>query len=337
MSSNLGDFIREFPLPPGWSEPEVHTKTVEFSSFQIRLVGLVSKNGRREIFGSAGSIGAEDPFQRAFFELLERIALLDSESSNTPTWPCKNLAGEMVGQTPNHRVFPESKSAIWQYAKSNGVALGSCFSTASDRAKNELVERDLIQRSWYGATGFESLPTPEFLASSDLASNYKLLTRNFGSRFGVSVTGLFAFPLNKANPFVYGFGAAESLEPALEKSVGEFLQRLGFLWEEEIPVEPPAFSTTAYFHQEYYLNASTHWSLREWLESPVKESWMLDERQIHDEDQGFSFIDLTPDDFPDQLFVVKAIHSSMMPLTFGKAHPWVSPSLPERLQVHPIA
>jgi hypothetical protein len=113
----------------------------------------------------------------------------------------------------------------------------------------------------------------------------------------------------------------------------ECLQRLAFLWGEPIPKELPAFETSPSFHQDFYLCPQSHGLLRAWLSGQHDEGAPSATR-VPTRKSGFA--NLTPEHLRGQIWVVKALPVSELPLAFGRRHPGIAARL-QRRGVHPIA
>jgi hypothetical protein len=235
-------------------------------------------------------------------------------------------------------VFRAAPDACSVYSRSNGVAVGLDWGPACDAARRELIERDRVLRSWYGAAP----PSRTELAAPILAgleAHYELEAYRFadGASAGEpSVMAVFAFPHRSTHPTVYGFGAHEDAALALDKAAGECLQRLGFLWGEALPSSEPAFVPSAEYHQEFFLQPHMQRRLRAWL-AGEHVALRCGIRQHERVCRERAFVDLTPRRLAGKLCVVKALAVSEIELAFGRGHPEVDPELPEPLMVHPIA
>jgi len=218
-----------------------------------------------------------------------------------------------------------------RWARSNGIALGVTWKDAAERARLELVERDRILRSWYGELSPTRIDEPDGVVPDALKLAHRLEWYEFGTEPD-SVVALFGFPEPSA-PFVYGFGAGRDREAAARSAAREWIQRLGFLWGEAVPTEPPDVAPTPDFHQEHYLYAGNLERVRAWLRGDhASFSGVLSApRSALDA----HYVDLTPAWLRSGLRVVKAVSGGRVPLCFGLGHPW-APACPEELMVHPI-
>jgi hypothetical protein len=127
---------------------------------------------------------------------------------------------------------------------------------------------------------------------------------------------LFLLPKQPRAPLVYGFGAARDIEAALAGARREALQRLAFLWGEELPSEPPALAPTPDYHQEYYLHPPHHAVLRDWLSGKLRRAGKRAPKPLLDT-QPVSFVDLRPAGLRRELAIAKAVSPRACLLRFG--------------------
>lgn len=314
----------KYGFVPGWriSEEVLHKVTVGHQDiFLSGLVG-VSKSGK-SIFGSAGST-VDYPIDRAFFELVERIATIESSGNESP----RNGLGRIIDLDFKDLPALGNEAA---YSKSNGVALGKSFEEAAQKAYLELVERDDILRAWYGASKPRIInKKPSTL--SEIQGEYQVIAVDFTNDPAEGFTiGAFGFPKNRKRPLIYGFGCSQNVERAFEKSQQEALQRLGFLWDEELP-QAVDFSPTAGFHQDFFLMPEKVEVIRRWIFEGHSDQGLdvPHESNTH-------YLDLTPPKGINGLYVVKAVSNSKIPLVFGEWNPVVSRRSDRNLIYHPIA
>ena len=338
--AGIEELKRIHPLPKGWEIPEVIIQETQVGREKINVVGIAAAKGKEEAFqGATGSAAAieHSPVDRAYYELLERIAILEAINTPRPTFPLLDPYGRKAGELACEEVFPESKNALYSFSKSNGVALGRDFADAAQRARFELVERDRILRHWFLQRAPKRLDNCD-IAISGLDEHYEFAGYEFPAHAQdnapeVSVVGFFAFPKTAQRAFLYGLGAAESQLSAVEKARQEILQVAGFLWEEEVETALPEFSPTAAFHQDYYLFCKRAQALRDWLEGRSTETRASFDLLT----TPAGWVDLTPEFLKSGLKVVKRIDSTRLPLVFGKRHPNVRAELSESLWIHPIS
>jgi hypothetical protein len=327
-----------FPLPEGWAAGERHEDVVEADGLRIYRVGLTATRGELEAIGAAASVDAP-PVERAEFERLERIALLDASRSAGPL-RTRRADDSLAECLPVADVFPASDApSAWSYARSNGVALQSTFRAACDAAQRELVERDRILRAWLGQT------TPRRVslvpASTPATRSYEWSAYLFPPPDGglleskFHVVGMFGFSPRRDAPLAMGFAARLTPEAAQTAAASEALQSLAFLWGEPLPKALPEPTPTPMCHLETWQLRDRHVLLRRWLEGahvalarPVAPRGDAAHPTVR-------FVDLTPPWLEGGLRVVRAISERALPLAFGLS-PWTAHLAPE-LRIHPIA
>jgi hypothetical protein len=335
------DHLREqYPLARQWGEPTVFVETTSVSGVEIHVAGIFVQNADgAAATGSAGDL-VGFPLSRAYFELLERTAILAMSGTKDIALAVKNASGVERERVGPEVVEPTSDDpGRWRYSRSNGVAVGSSWHEACARAEWELVERDRILRSWYGEG---SLVRTELLPASvppPLNEVYSFEARLFedSAHSNVAVAGVFAFPRREDAPLLYGFGARPMAKGAMAVAAGECMQRLGFLWGESIPCDRPVPSPTADFHQEFFLWPGAADRLRGWLEGEHKELGVELAGRASTPNQERRFVDMTPPELSSRLFVAKALADGEIPLVFGDGHPAVVGQLPDLLRVHPVS
>lgn len=311
----LKELIRRFPLPAPWCVAEPFIERLQIAQLTLHLIGLTAEGKKGSVVASAVST-EEFPWGRAYFELLERVAIVESS----------------LGDAED----PQRTQGFWSFSRSNGVAAHTELELAKASARYELIERNQILRSWFGQI------TPQLFSSSPAGDLHSLSQYyEFESYdFGASVVGIFGFPRTREYPLVQGYGARECLESSVRHATAELLQRLGFLWGESVPDRIPEFSPSADFHLEYFLTQEGENRLRRWLSG--EHAGLFNVYQLNDECEAPFFEDLTPQSLKASLYVVRAHSNHLMPLTFGMGNPFLDPieKIPEELRpllVHPIA
>ncbi len=332
-----------YPLPEGWSRPELLTDTVRADGVELRRAGISSRGPSGEELTGAAVEADGSPVERGCFELLERVSTVLAMGSAVSSYELLTADGEPAGRLPPSRVFPESDApSRWRYARSNGVALHASWRQATERALWELAERDRILRSWYGETravriDFDVDDTP--LGAS---RSYEWLAYSFpeppSATFGrsVDVVGLFGMPASPTLPLISGYGARPDRAAALDAAAREALQALGFLWDEPVIEAPPPVEPTPMYHLEYFQWSGHRDRLRQWLEVGHTErgGGPADRPKATAAPTPVAFIDLTPAWLGGGLRVAKAVCDSAAPLVFGDG-PFCA-HLPSDLRTHPI-
>jgi len=334
---SLDELRRSHPFVSDWGELDIHAELVSVDEVTIHLAGIAAWGPDGEVFtGSAASLETS-PIDRAYFELLERGSILAMGRERQRNWPLKDQDGAVRGRSCPDSLAPSSPDPQrWRYARSNGVALAASWEEACTRALWELVERDRVLRSWYGEFAPRRIDLPTNTMPFGLARSYEFEAYEFDAECEpfVHVAALFGFPRQSSAPMLYAFAGRDTIGGALAAAARECLQRLGFLWGEEIPSVAPAFSPSPEYHQEFFLQRAAHSRLRRWLagdhkraDPNLRTTWVA---------CGRLFADITPVQLRPALFVAKAMPNGELPLVFGVGHPSL-PDLPEQLCVHPIA
>ncbi len=325
------------PLPEGWEIAESLFEATEVPGLSVSVAGLFARAADgREALGSAGARGAA-PVARAYFELFERIAVLEALARPRARYAVRGLEGE-ADSLEFSEVFPEPPpSALFKYSRSNGVAAGPSWSAACASASAELVERDRLLRAWYGEGRPVRVSLPEDDAFRTLEPWYAFEAYSFPPpttlESGLAVAAVFGFPKVAEAPLVFGSAAAPKLPSALTAALRECLQRWGFLWGERIPSQAPSFAPTADYHQELYLWPEMHAELRRFLQGG--HAGLATLKGLPGGGAGpCRFVDLSLARGP---VVARALPRTELPLTFGRGHPFAHTGLPESLSVHPIA
>ncbi len=326
-----------FRLPEPWTAPEVVQDVITAGGLELHRSGLstIAPDGE-EICGAAAepSTGATT---RAWFELLERVSILDAIASPLASYSLRDRAGAEIGVVERSVVFPESPTpAAWRHARSSGVALHTSWAAACDHAIWELIERDRVLRAWYG----ETTPVRLDLAPMELPgpTSYDWRAYSFPAGAGplagaVEVVGVFGFPTDESSPFVVGYAGRDDRDGALASARREATQLLAFLWGEPILDEPPEPAPTAMFHLEAYQARGRHRLVRQWLEQGHGRYWLSSDTKAPEE-PTYGFVDVTPAWLAGKFHVAKAIASMALPLVFGTSP--ASEHLPRALAFHPI-
>lgn len=333
----------QFPLPASWQVPSCFSFVTNVGDLEIFLVGLVAKSCANDgdVAGSAGALG-EYPVERAYFELVERAATVDALDCKAAHYPIYDTKRGLVDHQSRDVVFPPSPpDAPWTYARSNGVAVASTWEAACQASRAELVERHRVLSSWFGITRPKPIKLPKTDALHALDFAYEVFAYSFPcseweTEAKHEVVGVFGFPRSAEAPFVYGLSAGRSSAGAIAGAAREFLQRLGFLWGENIPDREPTPEPTSAYHQELYLWPRTHDKLRRWLAGERFDRTYQTGEEHRAYSLGERFVDLTPPVLHGRLHVAKALPSGELPLTFGQGHPDLPDAGPKH-SVHPIA
>jgi hypothetical protein len=310
MDVELGALSAEYPLPHGWSQPVVMADTIAIGDVRVERTGITAQSrSGREVTGSAATVGTS-PLARAWFELLERAAVIDAAVDDSDD------------ATPRRRA-----------SRSNGVAIQRSWQAACRAACHELVERDRVLRSWLGELALEEVevaglqrrfPTHEWRAS--------LIAPGSDD---IEVAIVVGFPRSTEHPLTRGFAARTSAAAAIEAASHEAIQCLAFLWGEAVPDAAPPLAPTAMFHLDHYLYPPHHDTLRGWLDGAHLRH---DVRTTRPGARAatVTFEDLAPSDWRSPLAVARATSPDALDLVFGEPPAIWAESLPPALHVHPI-
>jgi YcaO cyclodehydratase, ATP-ad Mg2+-binding len=330
----LAELGRLHPLPVQHALQEVFLQEVAVGALQLFMVGLVAAAGEGTVIGSAaGPHGF--PVERAYFELLERACIALASARHEPL-TLRDEQGATLGQREARAMFPpQRQGARRRLARSNGVALQRSWPLACASALDELVERDRILRSFAGEIAPHPLAEPDPALSAALASHYRLQAHAFDPVYPDlrhRVAGLFLFPRSPELPLVYGFGAGAGRAAALAAATREAVQRLAFLWGEELPAAAPEPAPVPDYHQDFYLYPPHHALLLAWLAGERVVATPAERRGARPfETHPVAFLDLTPAGALHGLCVAKAVAPRARPLRFGRAAGDLARSLP-----HPV-
>lgn len=338
----LRRFLVRYPLPASWQTPELFADTTTVAGVDIHAVGMCSEHVSGDVVTGSAASAVRPDAARAYFELLERTALMDAIRDDVEH-AVRSRDGTERGRVSAAEVFPLSPEPdVWRYAKSNGVALGLHHTEACARAEFELIERDRVLRSWRGETRPTMVPDAVGKAAlpSTLVDVYTFRACLFAAPEAeadadrIAVAGVFGFPRQPHAPLILGFGARSTAAEALHAAGRECIQRLAFLWGEEIPAADPPFAPTAEFHQEYFLQPTRHETLERWLfEGRGNTAGVVPSAPVQVGSERV-FADLTPASLRGEVAIVKALPRTELPLCFGRAG-WCDADV-ARSGFHPI-
>jgi hypothetical protein len=329
-----------FRLPEGWSRPSRLEDVVVIAGVKIHRSGVAATAPSGEEVVGAAADRIASARDRAWFELAERVCVLEAMRGARRPRRLLTADGKASGQISHAEAFPASRAPQkWVYARSNGVAIHRDWESACRRALWELAERDRVLRSWRG----EIVPVPIRLKSSSACAEktHEWLAYSFPAPKGsfaanVHVVGVFAFPRTRSGPFAIGFAARPVEENALSAALGEATQQLAFLWGEPPPNRARRLPPSAALHLDTYQVHARHDRMRGWLDGahvrfrpPSSEPTMPAKRV-----KATRFIDLTTPWLAEKGRVAKAVCGAALPLMFGES-PAVR-HLPPTLRLHPI-
>lgn len=316
----LEQLQKDLPLADCWSAIELFTETVNIGATHLNLAGVMATSESGLSIAGSAVESRNSPIPRAYYELVERSAVAEFRK-RAEISPNQEIIAFNTGRSctfanlfPNTDDQTQSKCSL-----SNGVALGRERSLVCQLALRELIERHLILLSWYENISPEVKPIGEIFAEFD--GPYNMAAANFGSieckneNTCLHVAGVFGMPTSSKAPLIMGMGCDVSWGKALKKAESECMQRLGFLWGEDIPTKEPEFSPTPEYHQDYYLFPKNHRVIEKWLNDgkPITESNLMNSTLITPVD----FFDITPESIKGNAFVIKAVCEETLPLMFG--------------------
>lgn len=304
---NPAELRDKFPLPDGWSEPEVFADQVEVDGVVVRRTGVACRNGAGfEVTGSAANRDS-DPLPRAWYELLERAATVEAG--------VEAASVEHPDQRPS---------------RSNGIALHTTWADATRAARLELIERDQLLRAWHGEFSLRPVEPPPQLGAY---ASYSWAAGATTSPEGVFVAIVIGFPADASLPLARGLAAREREIDAIAAAGAEAQQSLAFLWGEPVPDALPRLTPTAMFHLDYYLYPGRHGVLRRWISGePMTTTFNPSTRAP----LNVEFEDLRGTDWAAPLVVVRATDPLARRLIFG-VPPDDWPELEPHQIVHPVA
>jgi hypothetical protein len=329
----LAKLKRLYPLPQGCALRDVFMQRVIVGKLELFMVGLIADApAAASVTGSAAD-SQGFPVDRAFFELVERLSIFLARS-RAGELQVRDSQSASKGKRPVTRVFPAdaTPNAI-RTSLSNGVALHESWPKACAAALCELVERDRVLRSFRGEFAPRPVAATDRKLTRALSSQYEIAAYEFGPRRKTQHTaaGLFLFPRKLTDPLAFGFAAALNAEAALARATAEALQRLAFLWGEEIPTSAPMPAPSPDYHQEHYLFPPHQQLLRAWLAGHWPKRRPRARASTAFDGEHASFVDLTPRELQHALSVAKAASPRARVLRFGASRP--QPRTPP----HPLA
>ncbi|MCG8591079.1 MAG: YcaO-like family protein [Proteobacteria bacterium] len=338
MHNRLAALQQSFPIGAAWQTPEVLVEAQTIDGRQLHLVGMCSQGDEGDALTSSAAAWDTVPFERCYFELLERsAALAAARGARGDALVRLDHHGRPVGFHDRRQAFPEVPGVAWRHSLSNGVAAHPEPDSACERAHLEAVERDRVLRSWFGVAP-PPRPTdpPAGLAPLDPAFDVRAVTFHDPQdpEPEIEVAGVFLIPREPEAPLCCGFGAGNDAEAARARAEAECLQRLGFLRGEPLPVAAPPPSATPDFHLDHHLFPGHHRTVVDWLRGvePEATARVGSARRTGER----SFLDLSPPHLEGRVAVVRAVAPGRLSLGFGPGHPNVAGLSPDR-RVHPIA
>ncbi|MGZ3698903.1 MAG: YcaO-like family protein [Bdellovibrionota bacterium] len=326
---------RSFPLPESWAPPVLFSEPSSLGRLSYELVGVSSQHGiYGEVFGSAAGAPGSPLLERAYFELIERLAALEASFKKHPLITLYNLPRTRERKEPREKLFPKA-TKLTCFPVSSGAGAAADWSSACQHAALELLERDLLIRSWYRANPVP-IPTKLWLGEISVDHEVDSFFLEGASPLPAEVAVVVAYPTKPDAPLSVGFGAGAEKPVALSKALAECVQRLLFLRGEPLPAQLPTLQPSAQFHQDYYLHPSSLPKLQRWLQPRSRKPRGLEPLAKLDSSQIW-FADITPKNLKGRLAVAKAYHPRTIRGFFGFPPQDLLGKVDDALLIHPIA
>ena len=337
--------VKSLPNQDGWKMEKPFIEKLSLGKIESYMVGLQATHPMLGDVTASAVAQDQPPEEKAWFELMERIGIVRAMASDAVDLKVKPFSGDEISYLSKSIVFPsliQPETTDFQHSKSNGIALHNTWENACRHAAYEAIERHFVLSTWLGTRRPRILKKAEPKFES-LSGMYEVCQVEFGStqvpsiRERVYSCGVFLLPRmfssKKKVPFVFGCGGHGSLKEALDKAEREALQRLSFLWGEDIPMEEPSFSPDPLYHQELYLWPKKHQMIKDWIQGRYFE----EDTSIDDGEIDLAFVDLSEYSLNDEHFIAKAFSEKIIPLVFGKPEIGPFKGLDTARKVHPIA
>jgi hypothetical protein len=303
--NNLEELVIAFPLGSDIGELEVFEERILIEGLELYLVAL--RAGTADLgalTASAAAFGGFD-YVKAYQILHERVAA--------------------------ERTWRLEEHADWRLAPADGVALETDFDLAFERAKRKLLARDAVLKSWFGGQRPLGMVRGAWDAPTELVPLYHFDTFELQCFSEWTAAIVVGWPRNaKRDPLIFGYGAGRKTREAVQEAGGEALQRLGFLWGEDLPKSEPAFAPTSSYHLEMYLCPAGIKRFEDWLGGKHEVVG-----QSLTKSPSFAAEDITPAHLKGRLTIVRAHSAAIMPLAFGFCPHYGLPKNSARL-IHPV-
>ncbi len=330
------DLLQQYPLPPGSAEIETFEDVLNIDLPALHLAGIAAKRADgRLLTGSAVDLSREAARVRAYFELLERLAIFEADDRGPQhSFRVLDRGGNASDQRTTLPPFDDS-DPHWRWSRSNGIAAHTDLVSAIRGAEFEIWERDQVLRSWFGEIAPRRLNTPLKIESW---GGYRFEAFAFSApESPVFVGGVFGFPNSRNQPVVFGFSAASDLETSLAKAQKEALQRMAFLWDEPLPENDPPVTGTPDFHMDWFRRPDQRYRIERWLAGDRTSQEVRPLPSSAPILSGEGFIDLSPTHLEGKVFVVQASIPEKKRLFFGMDPSWSRSTPGWEEWIHPIA
>jgi hypothetical protein len=276
----------------------------------VYRVGLSDSCGELEVTGSAAYFEQSDCQMRAQGELNERLVIVKTKLSQ------------------NSKTIEEAQDFRWSH--SNGIASHFDLNLAQKNALNELIERDLLLKSWAGQLQVSLVGSADLSDIVFLNDSYDIHAYNLKNCLCLLV----GWPKNEALPFLMSHAVHQDFNVAVIKAKKELIQRLAFLWEEALPQDDLTTMANPEFHLNWSLLTRNQKEISSWLNQQAFSQTSLDWGAIKAQ-TAFCVLQESADNKP---WVVEAQNSNLWKLHFGNWPAFMKHELraPGR-DIHPFA
>jgi hypothetical protein len=259
---------------------------IEINGTKLYRAGCVNKVNDVEAVGAAAYFSEVDCKLRAKSECFERTTVLNS-------FPVLNVEGENT-----------------RFSVTNGVAAHPDQKVATASAFNELLERDLILKSWAGHFKVSQIQNVICNQLAFLEASYDIQFLNIKNSACVVV----CLPKHE-EPLIIASALEVSLDLAVQKAQREVIQKVAFLWEESFAKDAPAVYPSPQFHLDWSTAKASRAIIEEWISDSSQFQEPLDFEAIH---KNTKFKTLTEPNSESELWVIKAENEDLWPLHFGE-------------------
>lgn len=326
-----------FPLPEGTSILDRFDDVLEEDSPSLHLAGISAQRSDGKVLtGSAVDRTPEQARVRAYFELLERVAIFEAEDRGpNHEFDILDRQGRPTGQKaklpPLSQIHP-----TWRWSRSNGIAAHTNAVQAIHSAEYELLERDHILRSW-----FCSLKPRPAVQPLEIVTwgGYCFETFEFTpENQAISVSGVFGFHPDLNQSVVFGFGAGRSPQESTHKAQKEALQRMAFLWGEPLPETNTPLDGSPDFHLDWFRRPHQRQRIERWLSGNAPDLSIKNLPHYPHPLSHEGYIDLSMPHLAHRVTVVQAVAPDKMQLFFGFDSEWLTDrGADPDAWIHPIA
>lgn len=276
----------------------------------VYRVGLSDTCGDMEVTGSAAYFEQSDCQLRAQGELAERLVIVKTK-----------LGVNSIAQEDAHD---------FRWSHSNGIASHVDLHLAQENALNELIERDLLLKSWAGQLQVTLNSSADLSDFNFLNESYEIQAYNLKNCLCLLV----GWPKNETLPFLISHAVHQDFTVAVIKAKKEFIQRLAFLWEEPLPQDDLTTKPSPEFHLNWSLLTQNQKEIRSWLNYQTPRQTSIDWCAIKAQ-TAFAVLQESVGKTP---WVVEALNSNLWKLHFGNWPEFMKHELKKpRREIHPFA